>query len=67
MRKPKFAFQLSPQLWELYNTFLKGATIHQTMGPRWRTIYLSPINRPYVCYDEKVEAILQKEATTLKW
>lgn len=26
----------------------RGATLHETMGPNWRDIYWSPINRCYV-------------------
>jgi len=39
-------------VWDKYK--VRGATIHETMGPNFRLIFISPAKRPYVAdKDEK--------------
>ncbi len=41
-------YQLTRDEWLEMMNQLVGATIAQTMGPNWKDIYWSPVNRPYV-------------------
>ena len=52
---PKGEHRLTKELWKEYLNYFKGATISQTMGPNYKTIFWSPINRPYYVEDKKIK------------
>ncbi len=50
------------RLWETYK--VRGATIHETLGPNFRLIFTSPANRPYVA--DKDEKLLLDHLQSIK-
>jgi hypothetical protein len=41
-------YRLTESQWKEVMPELRGATVHETMGPNWKDIFWSPMNRPYV-------------------